>query len=243
LDNTLYLMASRMNSLGDNLQVIAANLANASTPGFKRTVGRFQAVLQSITPSAQLQPTMPLLYWPELSAFCQDFSQGPISMTGRPLDLAVRGSAFFVVDTPEGQLYTRKGRIYLNEAGELTDGGGNRFASEGGTLRIPNDAVQIVIDKNGSVVADGRVLGQLRLVDIADTSALVAQGEGLYAYHAPTPAKAVDSEVIQGAVEESNVKAVHEMVAMMELMQAYDASARVVKRMDGLSKELIQNAA
>lgn len=245
MDSMIYLTGSRMNGLVDELQIIAANLANANTAGFKRTVGKFKAVLQlaAPAPAGAQRPAAVSPHWPELTGARIDFSQGPTRWTGRPLDLAVRGGAFFVVETEAGQRYTRKGRLYVSAQGELTDGTGNPFASDSGTLRIPDGSVQVSIDQQGQVTADGAAIGRLMLVDIPQPEALAAEGAARFRNDGPRAVPAVGSQIVQGAIEQSNVNPVRAMVALVGVMRAYEAAARIVRRLDSLNGELIKTAA
>jgi len=239
MDDLAYLIASRMKGLEENLQVIAHNLANASTPGFKRTVGKFSAVMDAVQGEP---PNADELTYAELSERALDFSAGAIRRTGRPLDVAVHGPAMLVVQTPDGERYTRKGRLYLTPQGELVDGDGHRFAAAGGTLRLPPDAANVSIDRAGNVKADGATLGRLRLVDIPRPDLLVPEGGGRYRNDGPAAQPAAGSQLVQGAVEESNVKPVHEMVALIEVMRAYEAASRIARRLETLNQQLVQDA-
>jgi flagellar basal-body rod protein FlgF len=237
MDSSVYVLGNRMDGLADNLQLIAGNLANANTPGFKRSVGRFTAALQQ----ARSSPSGAT--WAVLDGDRIDFSAGPTRRTGRSLDLAIRGDAFFVLDTPAGRCYSRKGRLYVNTDGELTDGAGNRFAGRGGSISIPPGAADVQVAPDGQVSAGGSAVGRLMLVDIRDRTGLVPQGAGLYRDTSGSEARAVGSEVIQGAIEESNVNPMLELVGLLEVMRAYEASARLVRKMDTLSSQLIKSAA
>jgi len=244
MDNMIYLSGCRMTGLADNLQVVASNLANANTPGFMGTVCDFQAILAAGSPQdvSQAPDGGTALTWPELGSFQVDFSQGPVRRTERPLDLAIRGPAFFVVDTPAGPRYTRKGRVYTDPQGELKDGAGNLVASESGAMRIPQDATQITVSADGQVSADGRAIGRLKLVDIPARQMMASEGDATFRNDGSATTPAANSEVIQGAVEESNVDAVHEMVALVCLMRAYEANAQIVRKVDGANGELIKTA-
>ena len=136
MDSSLYVIGSRMDGLAAQLQVIASNVANANSAGFKRMVCTFAAQDQGATVEEDLMSPV----WPELAGMSLDTTQGAIRQTGRPLDLAIEGSGFFAVDTPDGTLYTRKGRIYQSPSGALTDASGNPYSAGGGSLRIPEGA-------------------------------------------------------------------------------------------------------
>ncbi len=243
MDNMIYLSGCRMGGLAENLQVIASNLANANTPGFKGTVCNFDAALAAAgTQASDPAGGGAALTWPRLAGYRLDCSPGPIRRTERPLDLAIRGRGFFEVDTPDGPRYTRKGRAYVDAQGELKDGAGNRFASDSGTLRIPAGATEIGVGPDGQVSADGRALGRLKVVDVPDTKALVCEGEATFRNDGAAATPAANSEVIQGAVEESNVNAAREMVALINLMRAYEANAQIVRKVDGTNGQLIKTA-
>jgi flagellar basal-body rod protein FlgF len=247
MDSTTYVTGARMGGLVRNLEIIAANLANANTPGFKQTVGTFHAELQRFAPwaslpgaGASIQP-----HWPELGDVRMDFSEGPLRATGRPLDIAVRGGAFLAVDTPAGRRYTRKGRLHMNSRGELVDGTGNTFVDEaGGTVRIPPGTESITISVEGEVVADEQTAGRLMLV-MVKPALLAPEGGGLFRLsgNAPRPQQDPHSQVLQGYVEESNSSPIESLVALIEVNRAYEAAARVLKRMDQVSGQLIKAAA
>lgn len=244
MDGLVYLTGTRMVGLTDQLQVIATNLANANTAGFKGTTGRFSAAVAVAGPQylgdtsqGGMAPT-----WPEFSGLRVDLSQGPIRKTDRPLDLAISGKAFFVVETPEGPRYTRKGRFHLSATGEVTDGAGNALGTESGALRIPAGTNEIVIGRDGQVSAGERGVGRIRLVDIPEPAALVSQGEVSFRNDGPEAVPAAGSEVIQGAVEESNVNSVREMISLITVLRAYEAEAHIARRVDSSHNELIKSA-
>jgi len=238
MDSTLYVIGSRMDALAAQLQVVASNVANSNSTGFKRLVSTFAATGQG---SAVEQGGMSPL-WPQLAGVALDVSQGALRSTGRPLDLAIQGGAFFEVETPEGSRYTRKGRLYLSPDGELTDAGGNRFVGDGGPLRIPEGTRRITVKDNGEILADDQSIGRIALVDIPNHASLVPVGSGIYRNDGPQGRPAVDSRLVQGAVEESNVKPVSEMVALIQVTRAYEAAARALRRLDTLSDQLIKTA-
>lgn len=233
MDRSIYVTAAGMNASLRRLQNVALNLANSSTPGFKRTVSRVSAGFAANGRAAAVRPTS--------GPDTLDLSQGGLRRTGRPLDVAIRGDAFFVVDTPFGRRYTRKGRMYRNSEGELTDAAGHPFLTDRGALSLPPDARQITVTRDGSVLADGTEAGTLRLVSIPDPASLVRESWCLLRNDGSAAVEAVESEVIQGALERSNVKPVREMVGLMQTVRAYEANARVMKRVDVLKEQLIRS--
>ena len=245
MESTTYLIGSQMSSLIDSLDVVASNVANANTAGFKRSLSQFTTVLAAAQAAGKDPGGLATAWedWPALDGSWLDLSQGPVQRTGRPLDLAIQGEGFFVVDTPEGRRYTRKGRMHLNTSKELVDGAGNRFQSDSGPLSIPDDARDVTIGPDGSVVADEEELGRLMVVEFAQPELLVKEGSATFRNDGPLPTPVIETQVIQGAIEQSNVNPVHEMVALMSILRAYEAAARIMKRSDSLQAQLVQATA
>ena len=238
MDSSLYVVGSRMNGLSSQLQVIASNVSNADSAGFKRMVCTFASQDQATT--AEQGAMSPV--WPELSGMALDTTQGAIRQTGRPLDLAIEGSAFFAVNTPDGTRYTRKGRIYESPSGELTDAAGNPFSAGGGSLRVPAGVSQLTVLSDGEVIGDQQAIGKLSLMDVPSQGSLVPLGSGYYRNDGAAAKPSLTSEVQQGALEDSNVEPVTEMVNLIEVTRAYEAGARILHRMDTLGDQLVKSA-
>jgi flagellar basal-body rod protein FlgF len=181
--------------------------------------------------------------WPRLMGPRIDPSQGPVTRTGRELDLAVRGPGFFAVETPAGRRYTRKGRLFTDSDGQLVDGAGNPFVTDGGSLSLPVDGGAVTIEAGGEVLVNGQVLGRVSLFEIPDPEALRPEGSATYRNDGPPAREALESRLVQGAIEESNVQPVRQMVKMLTTMRSYEATARLLKRADRLNASLIQTAA
>lgn len=245
MDSGPYVIGNRLNGLAQQLQLVASNMANANSTGYKRTVNSFVGELRraASTPSAagSLPTVRPV--WPRLEEPRLDLSQGTVRKTGRPLDVAIQGQAFLEVATPQGTRYTRKGRLYRNPRGDLVDGAGNQYMGEGGSLNIPEDGGRISIRSDGEVLTDDQSVGTLRLVDIPQPNALVPVGAGMYRNDGPPAGTTVESTLIQGAVEESNVRPMDEMVSLLQVMRSYEAGARLLRKMDRAGSDLINTAA
>jgi flagellar basal-body rod protein FlgF len=245
MESALYVSGQRLQGLADDLQVVAGNIANANTSGYKRRVGSFEAVLDAAARRAFARAggVGARAEWPSFGSGRIDFTQGPISRTGRSLDVAVNGEGFLVVDTPDGPRYTRKGRIHVSPMGELTDGVGNRFLSDSGSLKLPPGASEIAIDRTGQIAADGSLVGTLQIVDIPDKDGLVSEGRAMFRYTGATPVPDTESSVVQGALEQSNVDLVREMVTLTTVMRSYEGMSRLMRRMDSLHGKLADTTA
>lgn len=224
--------------MGESLRqdVLANNLANADTAGFKRAVATNQTLASMVV--ARLQgdgrqgPPAPLGtvgLGAQVASTAYLFTQGGLKPTGNDMDLAVMGDGFFAVETPNGVRYTRDGAFTLDADGYLTTAAGLRVLGEQGPLQP--GAGRMEIAASGEVSVDGQAKGKLRLTAFADNGELVREGQNLY--RAPEgaggPAKA---SVKTGHLELSNVQAVREMVELINVMRSYEAGQRLIQVQD-----------
>lgn len=198
-------------------EVTANNLANASTDGFKADRVFGHAVKGSAFP-VPVQDT--------------DLRQGAFRDTSRPLDAALDGPGFFVVDTPDGERLTRGGSFSLDAAGRLTDGTGNLVLGTEGPLLVQGGVVEIQGD--GEVVVDGANAGRLRIVEPEQPGQLLKQGHGLFAPGGPLRPADDGTHVRQGAVEDANVDPLLSMVDLVTIQRAFAANMDALKAMDGV---------
>jgi len=219
------------------LETIANNLANVSTTGFKRDE-LFVNELEKKLKAAQFDGFLAKDKVPTTGAVI-DFSQGSLKGSGRTLDVAISGEGLFVVETTQGESYTRDGRFTLNADGVLTNLGGLPILGEGGQIEIDlqqNTPSQIIINDQGEVLVDGNTIDTLRLAAVDDVRNLKKAGENLYQL-APGAAALNPAESIsvrQGFVEESNVNPIYEMVSMIEVQRAYQTGQKMIQEQDRL---------
>jgi len=166
------------------------------------------------------------------------FEPGPMQQTGNPLDLALSGNAFFVLEGPRGPVYTRNGSFELNSQGELQSKGGLKVRSQGGRLVIPNTTSTIRVTADGVVQADGSEVGRLELAQFSDPNQLQRAGPTLFDGATPRTPEAGTVQVNQGYREGSNVQVVQEMISMMLGMRQYEAAERAMRAM---SEAVAQN--
>jgi flagellar basal-body rod protein FlgF len=226
-------VSSSIDALTKEFEIIAHNLANVSTSGFKRRSNAFSQYIE--TPEAGTETYLPGSI--ELNSVF-DFSQGNIVETGRPLDFALYGKGFFVIETPNGPLYRRNGMFCTNQNGQIMDSQGRIVAGQAGPITIPGDVgiEQVIVSSDGSISAGGITIGKFRLVDFGDNEeTLVPYGENCYAMPDSLqgdnilniqPVAAENIVVKQGYQETSNVKIIDELVDMIMVSRLYEANMK-----------------
>lgn len=232
----IYTVASAMESAARNQDLVAENLAHAVTPGYRKQGAHFeieQQVNATASPSQNANESRNLRGY-------SNFESGPLQQTSHPFDFAVVGDAFFVVEGPNGPLYTRNGCFERNGNGELQQrGSGYRVRGSGGAaIRIPTEAAHVTVSPTGSINANGVEVGRLDLARFERTDAMRRVGPSLFeadGAQAPPPGTV---RVEQGYYEGSNVQAVQEMVSMMVGMRYYEAAERAMR---SLSDAISQN--
>jgi len=233
-------IAGMLQGLNDQYRAITNNLANANTPGFKRTRVAFSQTLHDAIRSDDAD-TAALEARSEV-----DFSQGGVSATGAALHVALEGRGFFRIDTPNGPLYTRNGKFRTNAGRQLVDGAGRIVAGDGGgpiTLSAGQDASQIQIAADGTLTAGSQTVGRLRVVDFEKGALLRPVGAGCY--QAAEGAEEQDAEgtsVRQGYVEDSNVSVVEELIGLLTVTRLYEANIKSVTMEDDRMKNILQVA-
>lgn len=210
-------------------EILANNLANTSTPGFKRDdLAIVPDAVAAATRSANvlaLPAGGSLLQW-------TDFSQGFVQGTDRALDAAINGPGFFVVETPAGPRYTRAGSFNVRNDGVLVGASGTPVLGRSGPITIASGKVSI--GAGGEVLDDGRLVDTLRVVDFPRPYRFVKEGQGLFAPVDPAvqPDAATGYEIAGGALEASNVGTVQMMVTMIDVLRTYEAAQRAMQAVE-----------
>jgi flagellar basal body rod protein FlgG len=162
------------------------------------------------------------------TAGATDFTPGAINQTGRALDVALAGGGFLTVQTARGERYTRNGSLSLDSSGQLITGGGDLVVGTSGPITVPPGEVSI--GEDGTLSVNGRSIDRLKVVRFDDPrSALTKEGGSLFAATGTQqPVESVDTRVIQGSLESSNVNTVTEMVAMLQQQREFDSLQRSI---------------
>jgi flagellar basal-body rod protein FlgF len=219
------------------MDVIANNIANVSTPGFKRDTAKFEEFISHVAPS-EGQTGMQSVSFVKDAGTSRDLSQGNIQNTGAPFDFAINGNGFFVVQTPAGMRYTRDGHFTLDASGQVVNSDGYALQGDGGAITITPDDGNVQVGRDGTISGKTGQIGKLQLVDFADDRALVKQGSNLYSTN-QAPTAAANATVGQGMLESSNVQPVLEIAHMIEVMRAYQATASLSQSQEDMIRQAV----
>jgi flagellar basal-body rod protein FlgG len=224
-------LASNMQAQWQRHELLANNLANASTAGFKQDD---LMLLQGGVPpwEAGASASGPAPAGAQTVAPWTDFSQAPIRQTDRKLDVALDGSGFLVVQTPQGPRYTRSGALAMSRDGYLVTASGDQVLGDNGPIAIRSSGA--VITPRGEVQEEGRTVATIRVVDFPKPYRLLKEGDGLFVPADPTaaPVPAQDYQVLAGALEDSNVNTVRTMVGMIAMLRNYESAQRAIQAAD-----------
>jgi flagellar basal-body rod protein FlgG len=241
----LYAAATGMMSVEDRQAVIANNIANASTAGFKRHVavqkGFYQAFETELRHPAWFNADRAPGGGTKVIETYADFSNGVLRTTGNPLDVAIVGPGFLSVNTPNGERYTRNGQFSLGQNGELLVGDGYQVLGAGGGPIVVNGA-SVGIAGDGTVMVDGAPVGQVQLTEFENPQFLVREGATLFGVTEQADPEARPAEatnLVGGAIETANVQIPNEVSEMLLALRAYAANQRVITAIDETASRLI----
>ncbi len=225
MDSPSYVALTRQSGLASELQLIANNIANLSTSGYRRESTVFTEMVRALpVEGGSISMT-------DAGVRVTDFAEGQLVPTGDALDLAIDGDGFFQVETPDGVGLTRSGAFARNAEGELVTMGGLRVLGDGGApVLLPPDAGAIAVAGDGTISADGAAIAKLGLVRPEDPGALTRRDGVVFAGGATVPAE--DASIVQGFVEGSNVSPVEEMARMVSVQRAYELGQRLLDKED-----------
>ncbi|MEI9929693.1 MAG: flagellar basal-body rod protein FlgF [Rhizomicrobium sp.] len=232
MDNSLLVSLSQQLTAYQSMDVIANNVANVSTPGYRREEPMFQEYIAQMPPG-EGETGKQTLSFVEDTGLARDMSEGPRTNTGAPFDVAIHGKGFFVVQTPSGNRYTRDGHFGLDTSGQIVDDSGNPVQGDGGAISISTDDGDIHIGQDGTVSGKNGQLAKLKVVAFPNEAALQKDGANNF-ISAATPNDATDFTLTQGTIEGSNVQPVVEISHMIEVMRAYQATATLTKSQEDL---------
>jgi flagellar basal-body rod protein FlgF len=228
MDNTTNIALSRLTSQSRAMDVIANNIANMSTPGYRAERMVFADWLSPQTGTHAPKGDRTLSYTQDRATY-RDRAEGTLTHTGNPLDLALSGDGFFTVRTQAGTRLTRAGRFTLQSDGGITDEAGNALLDSAGTpLRVGAADTNLTVTADGSLSSQNGPIGKIAVVTPSDPNRLSAEGGRLF--RADTPTTTTRSpKIIQGAVEDSNVQPIAELTGMMRTQRDFQFVTQFVE--------------
>jgi flagellar basal-body rod protein FlgF len=239
MDNALYVGLSRQMVLKREMDIVANNIANADTNGFK-----FESLMAKETPGAPAFTSggpRPIKFV-SADGVARDFSQGNLRRTDAPLDLAIEGQGFFKITTKAGDRYTRDGRFRTDDTGRITTQKGDVVADEGGgEITIdPTKPGEISISPDGVVSQGTERIGKVGVFKFDSLSALEKTGDNLYQNASNQQASAAaDAKVRQGMLESSNVNPIVQITRMIEVNRAYEQVTQMMSAQSDLSRSSV----
>ena len=250
MENMLLVGLSRQMTLERQMDVVANNVANVNTTGYKADRSLFEEFLNSRAHEDNFVGRDRRVSYVQDRGTFKDFSQGAAEQTKNPLDVAIDGGGFLVVQTPAGERYTRDGGLQINNQGQLVNASGYQVLGASGPIVFQPTDHDITIAADGNVtVLEGvnridSVRGKLRLVSFADAQKLQKEGSNLYSAGAGAAAQPdATSRVRQGFIEKSNVNSVAEMSRMIEVTRAYTQISAMLQQQGDLRKSALEKLA
>lgn len=242
MENVLLIAASRQMTLRREMDVIANNVANVTTNGFKRrtsTAREFQMPVASADSFRRGEDRRVSFVVDRGTPL--DLRMGTLEPTNNPMDVAINGDAMFVVQTPQGERFTRNGALMTNANGQLVNSDGHALMGEQGPFQFANEDSDIRIATDGTVSTSRGPQGKLRLVRFDNPQQLQNAGANLFTVPATVQAQpALQARLQSGVVERSNVSPVIEISRMIEVNRAYQSVASMISRSDEVRRSAIQ---
>lgn len=251
MQNTLLVGLSRQVVLRRELDVVANNIANVNTSGFKADGAVFEEFIGRVARSDNMSNRDRQVSFVRDRATWTDFSQGSMERTGNATDVAIDGKGMFAVQTPAGERYTRNGGFQIDNTGQLVTSEGFPVLGENGPIQFQRTDVDIRISGDGtvSVAVAGNPgqesqRGKLRMIGVDNPALLQKVGQGTFALKdGATPVADTQSRFVQGSVEKSNVRSVVEMTRMIEITRTYTQVANMMQQQSDMRRATIEKLA
>lgn len=237
MENALLIGLSQQLALRRNLEIIANNIANINTAGYKSESVLFEEYLLGTPASSENNQELAFV---QDTGVIPDLSEGRFEHTGGSLDIALSGDGYFVLDTPEGPRYTRNGHFGLNTEGQVISNDGHPVLDiDGNPITFGPNETELTIANDGTMTTSEGVKGQINVVQFDRPEDLQKIGNSQYtAVEDPVPAESV--KVVQGSLEQSNVAPIIEMTKMIEVMRTYQSISDVIKRAEELQRNAVR---
>ncbi|AFO93214.1 flagellar hook-basal body complex protein [Phaeobacter inhibens] len=234
MGDTGYTTLSRQSGLMREMRVVANNIANSATTGYRAEGVIFSEFIQSA-------PGQESLSMGRANIRNTSMAQGALTQSGGDLDLAIEGDGYFMVETPMGERLTRSGAFSTNAQGDLVTMDGHRVLDAGrAPVFIPGDAKSIKFGADGTLSADGRALGQIGIFKPEENYQMIREDGVMFRVDGEIE-DAGDARVLQGFLEGSNVNAISQLARMVEIQRAYEMGQSFLETEDQRVRNAIKN--
>jgi len=239
MENAQLISLSRQIALQRQMDVVANNMANMTTTGFKASDMMFEDYLMPVASYNESIGLDRTLHYTQDWSTVHDMSAGSVEQTGNPLDIALMGDGFLTVAAPNGgTFYTKSGALQIDATGKLVDLNGNAVLGQSGPITFDDSDTDITISNDGTIATSNGTKGKLALVEFVDPQILARAGDNYFT--GPAGDVATQTRVMQGAIERSNVSGVNELTTMIRVQRAYQSLASLMQRQDDLRSTAIQ---
>lgn len=223
MESPSYISLSRQEALKRQMDVVANNIANANTTGFKQQRVLFTEFLERPAMHEQMS-------FVQDRAVVRNLQTGPLTQTGAPLDLALTGPGYFTVDTASGRRYTRSGSFRLNDQRQIVDVGGLPLLDQRGQpLVVPENSREIKVSSDGTVSTEAGEVGKINVVTFPQEQLMTEVGSGLYVTDQTPQAAPAETTVAQGMLEQSNVNPIVETTQMIDILRQYQQNQKMIE--------------
>jgi flagellar basal-body rod protein FlgF len=229
-----YATLSRQTGLMREMRVVANNIANSATTGFRSEGLIFSEYVQTA-------PGQESLSMARANIFNTSMEQGQLTQTGGNFDFAIEGDAYFMIETPQGERLTRSGAFSPNAAGDLVTMDGLRVLDAGrAPVFIPGTAESVLVGADGTITADGNTIGQIGLFQPVDAHTMMREDGVMFRVEGEIE-DAETASMVQGFLEGSNVNAIGQVTRMIEIQRAYEMGQSFLDTEDKRIREAIKN--
>jgi flagellar basal-body rod protein FlgF len=232
MENISYIGLSQQLAIQQQMNMVANNMANMSTPGYKTQNALFTDYMTMSKDKGGVNQVLNATSYRDLSA-------GPMTQTYNPFDIAIQGEGYFAVETPQGVKYTRDGSFSMNTNRELVDKAGNKVMGDGGPISFPPEASNMKISADGSISGSTGALGRIKVVTLDNPQAMERGGDNLFSLKDAKEKPVENLKIVQGALEGSNVNPVLEMNRMIELLRMFQSTQKMLQNDHEMARTMI----
>jgi len=230
MDSGYYAACAGFAAQTQALELVAHNLANLGTAGYRGQEATFRSLLAGGGTLGWNPLNAAVNNFGVLGGSRTDLTSGSLTATGNPLDLGIAGTGFFVVQSAQGVSYTRNGGFHVTPAGQLVTGQGDAVLGERGPVTLP--AGKVAFSADGTVSVDGAVVAKLRIAEFSPGTNLIALGDALYGVPSGSELPAASSSIRQGMLEASNVSPVSSVVQLITVQRNAEMLQRALTLFD-----------